>query len=639
MATGDENNKSDDMLGGVKSSLDGFLQKVGDAIKSNFDIKAIATVVKEVDDAAVGIAKSFGQGRENLLGIKQAMTDAVIGVTKLGGGFEDIARMQKGVAETLGRNVVLVSESYEKLYAAEQVSGIGAERMVGSFKDAGISAYQAAGEMEKVVNVARASGVNAQAVSEKVVSNMDALNKYNFQGGVQGLAKMAAQATSLRIDMKASLDFAEKVFNPEGAIEMAAAMQRLGVANSELLDPLRLMDLSQNDPAELQNQISKMSEQFVQLNKDGQFEIMPGAKRQMRELESAMGLPSGQLAKMALASAETAEKMRQIKFPEGAFSEEQKNLIASMAEMGPGGEFKLSLGGESLGLDEAISKLQSDPAMLKALEESAQPKTMEQLAEDQLTVTQQMAADIRSLVKTPYAIAGTRVAQQATEAPRVATRVIRDVADVPSLSTKNIREGFGGSAEEILGSINKLISGEGSAEQVMNSLISTAEKAKDFGKQVFEEGSMAFKKANEDLANSTNEFIKLMYGASKVVAKAANESENLNIPVKDSLVTINPLPEDSFLTMTKGKEFMESMGSAVMKGSQNSDTSTNNAGGTATINLVITAPAGIDTAQLELAMKNAGVQQAIVDASVKGLYGRNVPTTNPQQLMEMARSR
>ena len=36
---------------------------------------------------------------------------------------------------------------------------------------------------------------------------------------------------------------------------MAAAMQRLGVAQSDLLDPLRLMDLSANDPTELQNQI------------------------------------------------------------------------------------------------------------------------------------------------------------------------------------------------------------------------------------------------------------------------------------------------------------------------------------------------------------------------------------------------
>jgi len=39
---------------------------------------------------------------------------------------------------------------------------------------------------------------------------------------------------------------------------MSAALQRLGVTQSELLDPLRLMDLSINDPGELQNQLVQM---------------------------------------------------------------------------------------------------------------------------------------------------------------------------------------------------------------------------------------------------------------------------------------------------------------------------------------------------------------------------------------------
>jgi hypothetical protein len=113
---------------------------------------------------------------------------------------------------------------------------------------------------------------------------MESMNKYNFQGGVDGLAKMAAQASSMRIDMKTTLNFAEGLYNPEKAIEMSSALQRLGVTQSDLLDPLRLMDLSLNDPTELQNQLVQMTEQFVQLNEKGQFQIAPGQIRRLREI-------------------------------------------------------------------------------------------------------------------------------------------------------------------------------------------------------------------------------------------------------------------------------------------------------------------------------------------------------------------
>ena len=69
--------------------------------------------------------------------------------------------------------------------------------------------------MQKIVDIARQQGVSVQAVSSQAVSNMESMNKYNFQGGVDGLAKMAAQAASLRIDMKSTLTFSENLYKPE----------------------------------------------------------------------------------------------------------------------------------------------------------------------------------------------------------------------------------------------------------------------------------------------------------------------------------------------------------------------------------------------------------------------------------------
>lgn len=225
MATGDTQT---DFFSRFNAALDDGVKKIGTAISLNMDMDAIVGAIKEVDEAALGITSKFGQARENIMVLKQQMSAAVTDVTLLGGGFEDIAKIQEDIGETLGRNLVLTSESYERLYAATKVSGQSVDKIASSFKDAGISVYQSATEMEKVVNTARGLGVSAEAVSSKVLTNMDALNKFSFEGGVTGLAKMAAQATLLRVDMKESLDLALELYNPEKAIDLAAAMQRLG---------------------------------------------------------------------------------------------------------------------------------------------------------------------------------------------------------------------------------------------------------------------------------------------------------------------------------------------------------------------------------------------------------------------------
>jgi len=234
----------DELIEQIRSKLGGIFDKFSKEFKLNFDTGEIYNKIVEVDKGAREVIKTFDTGAQNIKAIKDGLTDAVTEVNLLGGGFQDIVNIQVGVSEALGRNVVLTSDAYEKLFSATEVSGLSAENMIGSFKDAGISAYQAAENMEDVINVANEIGVNAQSVSQKVVSNMEQLNRFNFNGGVEGLARMAAQATNLRIDMQSTLGFAEKVFDPEGAIETAAALQRLGVAQSELLDPLRLKRFS-----------------------------------------------------------------------------------------------------------------------------------------------------------------------------------------------------------------------------------------------------------------------------------------------------------------------------------------------------------------------------------------------------------
>lgn len=625
---------ADDLIESIKNSLGGFVKELGESLSSQLDPTKIAKTITEVDDAAVNIAKSFGQGRENVLGLSQAMAGAVREVTLLGGGFQQIADIQLRVSQGLGRNIILTTESFEKLYAAQEVSGQNAETIVTSFKNAGFSAYQASSQMENVVNVARTMGVNAQAVSQKVLENMDALNKYNFAGGVEGLSKMAAQSTSLRINMHETLSFAEKVFDPEGAIEVAAAMQRLGVANSELLDPLRLMDLSQNDPAELQNQLTKMTEKFVQLNEKGQFEIMPGAKRQLREIQLALNIPFETLTKMAIGTKELDDKLQRINFAGLNFTEEQKTLIAQMSEMGKDGQFKIAVEGKETDLDEALVKFQNNPELLEALEKSAQPKTMEELAKEQLTVSKSIDSNIKALgTSLPFAFSGTKTAKDALTAAVDITGGIENViTGTESMKISNLTKGLGEGTEKVLTSINRLVKGEGSMTELITTVGELEKKFENFSLKAAEDMVGKYSESIEKLNGSTNQFIQLIMNIGKTFATKAAASEGVNtkpqiIQAQDLL--IKTLPEDT-LVMAAGTKLGET------------PTQTNTTPSTVNVNLKVdvTAPPNVNPNDIILALGNESLKDSIVLAMMKGFTDNGLSSnkSNPQQQLNNARN-
>jgi hypothetical protein len=620
--------KPDDIFSSLNQAFESALSKVGKAMTDNLNTTVIAKTILDLDDAAVAVAKSFGQGRENVIGIKQAMADAYISVVGLGGELQDIQKIQTDVASSLGRNIVLASDSFEKLFAASQVTGKGAGEIVGKFKDAGFSAYQASTQMQGVVDQARAIGVSASAVSGKVLENMSALNKFNFQGGVEGMARMAAQATSLRIDMKTALNFAEQVFDPEGAINMAAAMQRLGVANSELLDPLRLMDLSQNDPAELQNQLVKMTQQFVQMGKDGNFEIAPGAKRQLREIAKETGIAYDELTKMAIGSKELDDKLTKIKFPD-TFTEDQKTMIANMAEMGKDGEFKLTIGGDSVSLEEAFKKAKDDPSYLEALKSASEPKKMEDLAKEQLGVLGSINASMKTLTKLPMAIARGTTATQALELPAELTKLLSKTFDTQELSIKNIGKGFDEGAKDILGSLTKLASGEGSLTEVFTKLSENGQKLNDFAQTAFVSSTENYKKSLDDLTKSNNMFFKITEELFKSLGKSGVDF----IQGKDQNYNTLNAPKVVPQTITSPVENKQSLQTPTNQ-PQSSSSGTNEQVVTANVNLNITAPPNIDTNQLMIAMQDTGVKEEIVK-TVKSGMGNNGLTTNPNSAQAM----
>lgn len=521
-----------DKFDDIFSSFNKFASDVAASFATNLSVDRWNEQIKVLEKAGVDLMKTFGTGRDRIVEMKQSMGDATKDVKLLGGEFSDVVKIAQDVGTSLNRNIILTKDSYADLYATAKATGQETATLTKNFTDAGYSIYQINQNMQKVVDTARTSGINVKAVSTQVLSNLEMMDRYNFSNGVEGLGKMVTQGINLKISVNEISKALEGAFKPEGAISMAAELQRLGVAQSELLDPLRLMDLSRNDPAEFQNQIAQMSKQFVEFNEETKsFVIAPGAKEQMVEVANALKMNEKEFAKMAKAAAEMEDKMKKISFPD-TFSEEQKTFVANMAQMGEGGQYMLRVDGQDLGIDQAMKVFQEQPDVYKKFIEETKPKSMEDLTKEQLGVMGQISANIWSIAdRMGVAVASSKTQEMANEASIELSNTIPKLFSGEKFQTETLRKDL---VDKPMQDIIKSLEG-GKPEEILSSLSKAGENTSTYFKDMFNDVIGGADKAMSGLAESTNPLIKTIGNLATGAGQLLEKHENL----KTSMFSLN----------------------------------------------------------------------------------------------------
>jgi len=315
---------------------DGFLNEMKDA--TNFSAKEFEYGYERISSTAGQINKLFGQTRERINELKTSLADTSPGIVRLGGDLGAVADTISEIAIASRRNVVANKEDVEQMYAAQKILGTSVGELSEKFMDIGVGISQIPEELEKSINYIQSIGGNTKQVMKDVQDNMGQMNRYQFEGGVQGLTKMAAQASMLRFDMGQTFALAEKVLTPEGAIETAAAFQRLGISAGALADPFALMNQSINDPSGLQNSLADVAKQFTYFDeKTKTFKINPQGVLTLKEMETQTGVSAREMSKMGLAAAELDQRLSAIKTAGLTIaSEEDKQYLANIATMQDG---------------------------------------------------------------------------------------------------------------------------------------------------------------------------------------------------------------------------------------------------------------------------------------------------------------
>ena len=247
---------------------------------------------------------------------------------------------------SMQRNTFFTDEQITKFQALGFTANLTAQelaQMATSFDTLGFTTDETLSTMEMMTKEARSYGLNVSQFMAQVNKNLGLMVGYNFKNGVDGLAKMVAQAQALRIDMAQTKTFAEDLLDPSKAIETAAGFQMLGGEIGALGDPFKLLNMAQTDMAGLQDELVKMASASVSFNKQtGKFDIPVTQMYRLREAADLANMSYEDFTEMAMNAAQRTEKLKLLdQF--NTVPEEQKELIASLGKIGANGNLEITM--------------------------------------------------------------------------------------------------------------------------------------------------------------------------------------------------------------------------------------------------------------------------------------------------------
>ena len=433
------------------------LKNVTSALKNiDANMDTILNMLALEDTLRVDISKTLGMSNAQLMDTVDGLTEAGMSASKFGLTVNDLFETFKSMTQEVSRNLFIPTEVTERAaLLTKTLEGFDAGKFAEGFDTIGFSLDTAMGKVDETNNAMSEilqTGRDFGVVMEKFLANigdeLKLINTYGFDRGVEGLARMVARGQALGIEMSTVTGLADKFFDPEGAIDFAAQMQVIGGAVGDLQDPFKLMYMATNDLEGLQEAIADTAAQATYFDKEkNKFSISPESRRQLKAMAEQMGMSYQDLADTAVRSARRAEVFNQI----GDFSdmsETDKELIASMAQIGEGGTAEVKIPGIEEMVDVAdVTESQMELLRKEGMTDSDVYKQQLTVAEKANQYLAAMDAGIRLMVKSEFGFGDKDVRTESL------TQTIAN--EMPSLSPTQLEQLRKGELEDVAKDIEK----------------------------------------------------------------------------------------------------------------------------------------------------------------------------------------
>ena len=357
----------------------GGLKKVGGGLKRiSTELKTQFLTYSEQDGQIRRISTNLGILGKQQYALRKTLYQSALATQRWGASAGEVAQMYESYVESTGRLIPLSEESAKSLALMAKGTALGSEgsaQMASNMETFGMSIQSTAKYVEDVSNMSEKMGVSSSVVLKTLNQNLKKAQSLNFKDGVKGIAKMAALSTKLKMDMGEIMGFAETLYEPEGAIEAAAALQMMGGAFSQMGDPLKLMYQGRNNPEQLTKDLANAASASVEFNRaSGEFKIPAMELQRLKQVSEATGVSMESLTESALTVAKQ-KKIGSILSPN--VSGEYKEFVESLGQFNAkNGKFEITVGNDVYDVSKlnqsTIKSLMGQDTALKARAEEAQ---------------------------------------------------------------------------------------------------------------------------------------------------------------------------------------------------------------------------------------------------------------------------
>lgn len=492
-------------LDGAKTLMDDLARTQDDLLKST---KGSAGYVGEVGNAML-----------------EGLNEAMNATTRLGVSVNDFIDATESLMVNSER-MALYSEN--TIYAGMEASMAYTKNSrtllenAEGFRNIGLGLSDAARAIEDIGKRSVNMGLSAKATSETLIKNLGALNAYGFQNGIKGLGKMVQEAQSLKINMDDVLKVADKLYDPESAISLAANLQVVGGAFGDLSDPIKLMYDATNNVESLQTSIIGAARSLATYNAEqGRFEVSGANLRRAKAMSDALGISMGELTNMAVKGAAKFEAMSQLDmFPK--LSDEQKEFVSNLATMKDGKvgfdlpkDMAAQMGITNL-VDGFVSidNLSSDQVeKLQKLQEQNEKLSTKDIARQQLNATTQIMSVVTSIyLRGQNDLRTSSIGVKTKEKIQAGSDFLYDTFDASKMSMNQIKnlaadqamDAIRASAQPYLDKFKEFAEDNGIIDAAKQGMKKTQEtideyipKAKELMEKGVEKGKEVFKDAKE----------------------------------------------------------------------------------------------------------------------------------------------
>jgi hypothetical protein len=355
-------------------------------------LKAESDLLSEVN-SKVGISGELSDG------LRKDMVAASVAASEYGVFLKDIGDLYTGMSEKSGKFAIINRDLIEKsVPVATALSKTMSEYAdtINEFEKVGLGMDKTNKLLEQTAVKSNSLGLSAKKIAGDIQSNIGKLNEYGFQNGYKGLERMVQKAAEFRMEMSSVTAIADKVFSPEGAIDLAANLQVLGGAVGDFNDPIKLMYEATNNVGGLQDALIGAAGGLATYNQEqGKFEITGVNLRKSKEMAAALGITMGELGKTAIAAAERSSAATALMSNAFDIPDDQKEFLTNMSRM-QDGEMKIVVpeslmdkfqGKNEIALD-SITKEQA--TALAEYQKNFEKMDAKSIAMSQLTETQQL---------------------------------------------------------------------------------------------------------------------------------------------------------------------------------------------------------------------------------------------------------